>query len=140
MAVGGRRSRCREREEEKVPILPLTGLQLGTWAASSRGLLRVQELEVRKKTLWDNGLWLFCMRHSADAQCFSKGSSTKPACKVPECKESQVESLHDIMTEEMFTVNTVEYDEDEEEEEEGFLNMAKGEYGRENDEGWRIPR
>ncbi len=38
-----------------------------------------------------------------------------------------MESLHDLLTGEISSVNAVEYDEDDDEEDkEGFVNMAKG--------------
>jgi hypothetical protein len=105
-------------------------------AAHSCKLLRNRG---QKKALQDSGLFLFRIRHVADAECFGKGTSAKPACKVRECKESHVESLHDIMTAEISTVNISEYGQDHKEEEEGFINMAGGEYIQEDNNGWRSP-
>ncbi len=50
-----------------------------------------------------------------------------------------MESLHDLLTGEVSIVIAVGYKEDADEEEEGFVNMAEGEYGCENNEGWRTP-
>jgi hypothetical protein len=50
------------------------------------------------------------------------------------CKGLRAESLHNLLMREVSTVNAVEYEE-EEEEEEWFVNVAKGAYDHEDNEG-----
>ncbi len=81
--------------------------------------------EAKGKALEDSMLCKFCLRHPADAECFGKGSASKPACKIPECKGQHAESLHEMMACTEVAVNSVVF---EEEEEEGHVNLAKGEH------------
>ncbi len=76
------------------------------------------------------------MSQSAKTECFVKGSSNKPVCKVPECKGLQAESLHNLLTGDVSSVHTVQCKK-EENEEKGFVNMAEGKYKWERNEGWR---
>jgi hypothetical protein len=70
----------------------------------------------KEKALMDCKLCTFCLRHPADTKCFDKGSASKPACEVPECKGQHAKSLHEMMTGVEVTVNAVECEEEEEEE------------------------
>jgi hypothetical protein len=94
-------------------------------AAASCGTFRGLSLEAKKKTLLECGLCTFSLRHPADIECFGKGSVSKPACKVPECKGQHAECLHEMKTESVLAVNAVECKEGEEEE--GYVNLAEGE-------------
>ncbi len=46
------------------------------------------------------------MKHSAKTERFDNGTSSKPACKAPECKESHTESLHSLLTGEVSTATS----------------------------------
>jgi hypothetical protein len=93
--------------------------------------------EDKEKAFVDCRLCTFRLRHPEDTECFSKGSVSKPTCKVPECKGQHAESLHEMMTRVVLTINAVGCE--EEEGEKGYVNQAKGEHSYENNNGWRTP-
>ncbi len=55
-------------------------------AAATCSAFRGLQLEAKKKALLDFGLCTFCLRHPVETGCFGKGTVSKPACKVLECK------------------------------------------------------
>jgi hypothetical protein len=61
-----------------------------------------------------------------DTECYGIGSGSKPAWRVPECKERHAKSLHDMMAGMTSAVNAVDFDEDDEEE--GYVNTLRGGY------------
>jgi hypothetical protein len=70
-------------------------------------LLKMQEPEAKKKALQDSGLFLFCMRHSADSECFGKGMNTTHL-QGSGVQGLHAESLYDLLTREVSTVNAVD--------------------------------
>jgi hypothetical protein len=58
---------------------------------------------------------------------------SNPACKMPRCEGLHAESLHNILVGSTSLVNTVNCDEDDEED--GCVNMAKGEYVYDDNNG-----
>ncbi len=63
--------------------------------------------------------------HTADTECYGKGSESKPRFKAPECKELHAESLHNIIAGMMYAVNAVDFDENDKEED--YIITARGE-------------
>ncbi len=94
------------------------------------------DAETKKKALEESELCTFCLRHSASSECYGKGLNSKLACQVLECEGQHTEKLHEMMASLNASVNMVV---DKQEEEEGYINVARGEYCEESREGWRTP-
>jgi hypothetical protein len=74
----------------------------------------------------DSRLCGFGLGHPAEAKCFGKGTASKPACKVPECKGQHAENLHEMMASAELAVSSLACEEDEEE---GYVNLDRGDHG-----------
>lgn len=72
------------QKEEKVLVLLVAGVRQRALAFTCN-LLRELEPEAKRKAFEDSELCLFCIKHSAETERFGKGTTSKPACKVPEC-------------------------------------------------------
>ncbi len=94
-------------------------------AASCKAFCNLDQ-EAKKRVVEDSRVCGFCISHRADAECFGKGTASKPACKVPQCKGQHAESLHEMMASAKLTVNSLANEEDEEE---GYVNLARGDHG-----------
>jgi hypothetical protein len=84
--------------------------------------LKAMKEKTKKKVLDDSKLCKFCLRHSADTECYGRGLNSTPACLVQECKGQHTEKLHAMMADLNASVNVVV---DEQEEEEGCINVAR---------------
>jgi hypothetical protein len=89
-------------------------------------LLKMQEPEAKKKALQDSGLCLFCMRHSADSECFGKGMNIDPLARFWGTRTA-CRKLVRSADEGSVHCKCCGYEEDDEEEEEGLVNMTEGE-------------
>jgi hypothetical protein len=90
-------------------------------------------LAERKDALEKSGLCTFCLKHSAELECYGKGGLSKPRCTLPGCDGEHTPGVHALMGEESAGVNTIAGDKDEEEaENEG---EAEGEYEYEDGGG-----
>ncbi len=88
-------------------------------------------LAERKEVLERSGLCMYCLKHSADLECYGKGGHSKPRCNHSGCDGVHTPGVHKLMGEENAGVNLVVEDEaieDAEDEEDG---------GNE-DEGWWV--
>jgi hypothetical protein len=88
-------------------------------------------LAERKDALEKSGLCMFCLKHSADLECYGKRGLSKPRCTLPGCDGEHTPGVHMLMGEESAGVNIIAGDEDEDEDE------AEGE-GEYEDEGWWV--
>jgi hypothetical protein len=92
-------------------------------------------LAERRDALEKSGLCMFCLKHSAELECYGKGGLSKPRCTRPGCDGEHTPGVHMLMGEDNAGVNLIAGDEDEDEAEDE--NEAKGEYEY-VDEGWWV--
>ncbi len=88
-------------------------------------------LAERRNTLEKSGLCMFCLKHSADLECYGKGGLSKPRCTHPGCDGEHTPGVHRLMGEDNAGVNHLAGGEDETEGECGY----KWEY---EDGGWWV--
>jgi hypothetical protein len=88
-------------------------------------------LAERKEVLEKSRLCMFCLKHSADLECYGKGGLSKPRCNQPGCDGEHTPGVHKLMGEENAGVNLVAEDKDTEDAE------AEEDGGNE-DEGWWV--
>ncbi len=79
------------------------------------------ESGAKNRPLKESWLYLFCIKHPVETECFGKGTDAKPASKVAKCKGRHAEELHKLPAEGTPSVNTMEYKE-EDDEAEGYVN------------------
>jgi hypothetical protein len=87
-------------------------------------------LAERREVLEKSGLCMFCLKHSADLECYGKGGLSKPRCTQTGCDGEHTPGVHKLMGEENAGVNLVAEEGDVEEDE------NKGEENE--DEGWWV--
>ncbi len=82
-------------------------------------------------------LCMFCLKHSADAECFDRGGRTKPACVQPRCKGKHAAGVHELLGGVDASVNLITEEGHEiEEDEDLYVNIAR--IGEEEDD-WQEP-
>jgi hypothetical protein len=92
-------------------------------------------LAERRDALEKSGLCMFCLKHSAELECYGKGGLSKPRCTRPGCDGEHTPGVHMLMGENNAGVNLIAGDEDET----GDESEAEGEYGYEyEDGGWWV--
>jgi hypothetical protein len=92
-------------------------------------------LAERRDALEKSGLCMFCLKHSAELECYGKGGLSKPRCTRPGCDGEHTPGMHMLMGENNAGVNLIAGDEDET----GDESEAEGEYGYEyEDGGWWV--
>ncbi len=64
------------------------------------------------------------MRNTASAECFGKGTGSKPASAVSECEGRHAKELHKLLAKHSPSESTLEFKEDEDEE--GYGNVLVG--------------
>jgi hypothetical protein len=82
---------------------------------------------------------MFCLKHSAELECYGKGGLSKPRCTRPGCDGEHTPGVHMLMGEDNAGVNLIAGDEDEGEAEDE--STAEGEYKCEyeyEDGGWWV--
>ncbi len=88
-------------------------------------------LTERKEVLEKSGLCTFCLKHTAELECYGRGGLSKPRCTLPGCDGEHTPGVHKLMGEESASVNIIAEDGNEEEDE----DEEEGEY---EDEGWWV--
>jgi hypothetical protein len=124
--VGHEGRRCRFRK--------YTGCTDDHAAVSCKDFLAL-DLETKQRALEESDLCTFCKGHAVGSECYGQGLDSKPACKVPECREGYAEKLQDILAELNANVNLVT-EEEGVEEENGCVNMARAEEQEGEEDGW----
>ncbi len=74
-------------------------------------------LAERKDVLERSGLCTFCLKHSAELECYGKGGLSKPRCTRSGCDGEHTPNVHMLMGEDNAGVNLIAVDEDREEAE-----------------------
>ncbi len=100
-------------------------------------LLKGPKPGAKKQAFKESVLYLFCMKHSLETECFGKGTCNKPPCRFLSAKECRRRSAQSVDRRNPF--HQCHGDEEEENDEEEFVNTATGEYECEGDKGWRTP-
>jgi hypothetical protein len=100
-------------------------------------------LAERKDVLERSGLCTFCLKHSAELECYGKGGLSKPRCTRSGCDGEHTPNVHMLMGEDNAGVNLIVGDEDREEyeveHEAGDEHEVDGEYEWEyEDVGWWV--
>ncbi len=72
-------------------------------------------LAERKDVLERSGLCTFCLKHSAEFECYGKGGLSKPRCTSSGCDGEHTPNVHRLMGEDGAKVNLLAGDEGEEE-------------------------
>jgi hypothetical protein len=92
-------------------------------------------LAERKDVLEKSGLCTFCLKHSAEFECYGRGGLSKPRCTRSGCDGEHTPNVHMLMGEEDAKVNFVAGGEGEEEFEAGDEYLVEGEYEWEYGDG-----
>jgi hypothetical protein len=71
-------------------------------------------LAKRKEVLEKSGLCMFCLKHSAEFQCYGRGGLSKPRCTHSGCDGEHTPNLHTLMSESDVKVSLVAGSGDEE--------------------------
>jgi hypothetical protein len=100
-------------------------------------------LAERRKALEKSGLCMFCLKHSADLECYGKGGLSKPRCTRPGCDGEHTPGVHMLMGEDNAGVNLLAGGDDEEEARDGgeTEGETEGECGykwESEDGGWWV--
>jgi hypothetical protein len=97
-------------------------------------------LAERRDALEKSGLCMFCLKHSAELECYGKAGLSKPRCTRTRCDGEHTPNVHMLMGEDNAGVNLIAGDEDEDKAEDE--NEARGEYGEYEweyeDGGWWV--
>jgi hypothetical protein len=70
-------------------------------------------LAERREVLEKSGLCTFCLKHSAELECYGRGGLSKPRCTRPGCDGEHTPGAHMLMGRSDAEVNLVAGDEDE---------------------------
>jgi hypothetical protein len=70
-------------------------------------------LAERREVLEKSGLCTFCLKHSAELECYGRGGLSKPRCTRPGCDGEHTPGAHMLMGKGDAEVNLVAGDEDE---------------------------
>jgi hypothetical protein len=97
----------------------------------------------RKDVLERSGLCTFCLKHSAELECYGKGGLSKPRCTRIGCDGEHTPNVHTLLGEDNAGVNLIAGDEDREETEDEYEvkdeHKVEGEYEWEyEDGGWWV--
>jgi hypothetical protein len=97
----------------------------------------------RKDVLERSGLCTFCLKHSAELECYGKGGLSKPRCTRIGCDGEHTPNVHMLLGEDNAGVNLIAGDEDREETEDEYEvkdeHKVEGEYEWEyEDGGWWV--
>jgi hypothetical protein len=94
-------------------------------------------LAERRDALERSGLCMFCLKHSAELECYGKGGLSKPRCTRTGCDGEHTPNVQMLMGEDNAGVNLIAGDGDGNEAEDE--NEAGGEYEWEyEDGGWWV--
>jgi hypothetical protein len=92
-------------------------------------------LAERRDVLEKSGLCMFCLKHSAEFECYGRGGLSKPRCTRSGCDGEHTPNVHMLMGEDDAKVNFVAGSEGEEEYEAGNEHAVEGEYEWESEDG-----
>jgi hypothetical protein len=96
-------------------------------------------LAERRDVLEKSGLCMFCLKHSAEFECYGRGGLSKPRCTRSGCDGEHTPNLHMLMSESDAKVSLVAGSKDEEGlevgDEYGDERDHKGEYEWEYEDG-----
>jgi hypothetical protein len=67
----------------------------------------------RREVMKKSGLCTFCLKHSAELECYGRGGLSKPNCARPGCDGEHTPGVHPLMGEDDAEVNRVAGDGDE---------------------------
>jgi hypothetical protein len=81
-----------------------------------------------------SGLCTFCLKHSAEFECYGRGGLSKPRCTCGGCDGEHTPNVHRLMGEDNAKVNLIAGDEGEEEYE--AVYEARDEHGVECEYEW----
>jgi hypothetical protein len=87
-------------------------------------------LAERREVLERSGLCTFCLKHSAELECYGKGGLSKPRCTRPGCDREHTPGVHMLMGKDDAGVNFVVGDGDE------TGNEGEAEDGYEYEDGY----
>jgi hypothetical protein len=83
----------------------------------------------RREVMERSGLCTFCLKHSAELECYGRGGLSKPKCARPGCNGEHTPDVHSLMGKDDAEVNLVAGDGDEA----GDEGEAGGEYEYEDE-------
>jgi hypothetical protein len=91
----------------------------------------------RREVMERSGLCTFCLKHSAELECYGRGGLSKPKCTRPGCDGEHTPGMHSLMGKDDAEVNLVAGDGDEtgDEDEAGGEHGCEDEYGYEHEHG-----
>jgi hypothetical protein len=92
-------------------------------------------LAERRDVLEKSGLCMFCLKHSAEFECYGRGGLSKPRCTRGGCDGEHTPNVHMLMGEDNAKVNFVAGSEGEEEFEAGDEREVECEYEWEYEDG-----
>jgi hypothetical protein len=92
-------------------------------------------LAERRDVLEKSGLCMFCLKHSAEFECYGRGGLSKPRCTRSGCDGEHTPNVHMLMGEDDAKVNFVAGSEGEEEYEAGDEHGVECEYEWEYEDG-----
>jgi hypothetical protein len=92
-------------------------------------------LAERRDVLERSGLCTFCLKHSAEFECYGKGGLSKPRCTRSGCDGEHTPNVHRLMGEDDAKVNLIAGDEGEDEYEAGDEYGVECEYEWEYEDG-----
>jgi hypothetical protein len=96
-------------------------------------------LAERRDALEKSRLCMFCLKHSADLECYGKGGLSKPRCTRPGCDGEHTPDVQMLMGEDNAVVNLLAGDEDEDEAGDESEAEVECEYEWEyEDGGWWV--
>ncbi len=64
-------------------------------------------LAERRDALEKSGLCMFCLKHSAELECYGKGGLSKPRCTRTGCNGEHTPNVHMLMGEDNAGVNLI---------------------------------
>jgi hypothetical protein len=82
-----------------------------------------------------SGLCTFCLKHSAELECYGRGGLSKPNCARPGCDGEHTPGVHPLMGEDDAEVNLVAGDGDEAGDEDETVDEYEYEYEDEHEDG-----
>jgi hypothetical protein len=95
--------------------------------------LRELGLSKRRKVLEKSGLYMYCLKHAAELECYGHGGLAKPKCQQPECGGGHAIGAHELLGEVNASINLVAGEDYESiEDEEWWVNMVRVEGRGEN--------
>jgi hypothetical protein len=95
------------------------------------------KLSERKEILETSRLCLFCLKHTAELECYGRGGLSKPRCTQAGCDGEHTPGVHKLMGEESVGVNLVaedEYESEEDEDEEWWVGTIRAVEAQEEEE------